>query len=709
MQKRVVSQLFLALLVLFPAVLCAAENSVQYELSVAISPHDSSLRGVASITSRAAASQSFDVEHLRVHSVKVDGKQLPEQVFKGKKQLRIKNSRRIIIRFSARYDDSYDHGIFPGNIVLTDHWFPVVTTMARYRLNIDLPSGYQAATSADDLHVATRRDRTIFHFDFPHPQPGLEGLALVASDSFTIREQKAGEVMIQVMLRKGMEQYAESLLLETQTKINEYARMFGPYPYRRLAVVDAPVTNSLSYPGLLVMARKNIRNLPNDATLAHELVHEWFGNTVFIDWKNGNWAEGAAIYFADHAFMENQGEGWRCRQRILQGYRTWVLGRKEIPLSRFEGREDRLTRWIGYGKGALVYHMLRKELGDERFFAGIRHFMSLHRGKPASWGDLQNIFEQESGKTLDWFFTLWVHDVGLPTITARVEAEQRSDGHTALTLHLQSDKKTHFNVPVLLRAPEIDLRKTVRLEGTEAKLNLDEVKSIRQVVIDPDYDLLRNLQEDEYGPSIERLEAEENLLIIPSQEDTSRYQPLIDLLQQKKPLVKLAGFPSDIARQGHLKEELRINRSRKGTRTMSTRTGYRMRSMQKFTDQQLAARSLVILGNDNPLLRRLFKGELPQLLARPAHGVSLNVLKHPMTPDRLVAVIDSSSAKETSVALETLENYGGNGAVALSGGELVEKRLGNAGRGMSIIPSSDTTAASVPVYGRHNRMINGNQ
>ena len=142
---------------------------------------------------------------------------------------------------------------------------------------------------------------------------------------------------------------------------------------------------------------------------------------------------------------------------------------------------------------------------------------------------------------------------------------------------------------------------------------------------------------------------------------------------------------------------------------MSTRTGYRMRSMQNFTDQQLAARSLVILGNDNPLLRRLFKGELPQLLARPAHGVSLNVLKHPMTPDRLVAVIDSSSAKETSVGLEMFENYGGNGAVALSGGELVEKRLGNAGRGINIIPSSGTSAASAPVYGRHNRMIEANQ
>jgi hypothetical protein len=65
--------------------------------------------------------------------------------------------------------------------------------------------------------------------------------------------------------------------------------------------------------GYLLLNRANIKDLPEDRTLAHELVHEWFGNSVFISWKTGNWAEGVAIYFADHGFQEGADAGGGCR------------------------------------------------------------------------------------------------------------------------------------------------------------------------------------------------------------------------------------------------------------------------------------------------------------------------------------------------------------------------------------------------------------
>ncbi len=642
-----------------------------YHLSVTISPQDARLHGTAVITSASPTRATFDVGHLTLSRVVVDGKPLAATRFKDKKELHLFMFEQVEFHFNARYNDSYDHGIFPDTLVLTDHWFPVVDALTSYRMQVDLPEGYHAITSSDSIQTSTDHGRTRYRFDFPHPQPGLEGLALLGGPNMTSRETTVDGVVLQVLVRKGMEDQADRILAETKSKFAQYHSLFGPYPYRRLAVVDTPVTTSLSYPGLLVMTRKNLRNLPQDATLAHELVHEWFGNTVFIDWKSGNWAEGAAIYFADHAAMEARGEGWRCRQRMMQGYRTWVLGEQEIPLTRFEGREDRMTRSVGYGKGALVYHMLRIELGDEAFFNGIRTFMQQHHGAVATWHHLQQSFEQASSRNLDWFFRQWVQGVGLPSLTATVEAR----GDRQLLRIAQQGAVMNCTLPIVVRTAQGDKRMAIRLEGPLTEVSLDGLAEVREVALDPDYDLLRVLASTEYGPSIERLDREQHLLIIPPRTRSAAYQPLIERLKNKKPLTQQLEMPSDIGRQGRREQSIH----RKGTGTPLQ--GQRFWSGRRLNDQELAAHTLVIMGNDHPILRRLFSTP-PTLLQRPPHGVSLTLLTHPLNPQRLVAVFDSSNAQETALSQDKLENYGGNAAVSFKGGELFEKRLGEAKRGM---------------------------
>lgn len=85
--------------------------------------------------------------------------------------------------------------------------------------------------------------------------------------------------------------------------------------------------------------------------------------------------EGLTIYLADHFLEEQKEAGWQCRRRILSNFKSHVNARNEIPLRKFSEREDDVARSVGYGKSAMAFHMLRRLVGEENFFAGIRDFV----------------------------------------------------------------------------------------------------------------------------------------------------------------------------------------------------------------------------------------------------------------------------------------------------------------------------------------------
>jgi aminopeptidase N len=408
----------------------------RYEMKVSFDPDASSLTGTAIIRLKTAQAVTLDVESLRIVSLLLDDSPWRGKLT-GHKQLTLPKARSIKIAWSARFNDSYDHGIFPGTIVLTDVWFPVIKgMMVTYRLQASLPKGYLAVSEGDAVTLHHSGGRDVITFDFQHPLPGEEGIGFVATNRYHIREEQVDGVLLRTLLTSDMEEYATPLMAQAKILLARYQVLFGMYPFKRLTIAEAPTSSSMSYPGYVLINRTNIKGLPEDRTLAHEIVHEWFGNGVFISWKTGNWAEGAAIYYADHGILEDTDNGWKCRRRILLGYLDWVVGKDEFPLTLFQLREDALSRWVGYGKGALFYHAARRELGDGQYTAAIRDFLARHRGQVATFDDLRQSFERASGKNLGWFFNQWVTGTGLPELSGSTSVRPLKDGRYAVTLQL---------------------------------------------------------------------------------------------------------------------------------------------------------------------------------------------------------------------------------------------------------------------------------
>jgi Peptidase family M1 domain len=214
----------------------------------------------------------------------------------------------------------------------------------------------------------------------------------------------------------------------------------SPYPSFTIALIenDLPGGHSPGYFAALnqPLPTSNLtwRNDPaafqgyNDFFLAHELAHQWWGQAV--GWRNYHeqWlSEGFAQYFA--ALYAQHQRGDELFESVLRQLARWGMSEsKQGPiylgyrLGHIRG-ESKVFRALVYNKGAAVLHMLRRFLGDDDFFRGIRRFYRTARFHKAGTEDLRAAMEQESGKPLERFFERWIYGSTLPKIklSSRVE------------------------------------------------------------------------------------------------------------------------------------------------------------------------------------------------------------------------------------------------------------------------------------------------
>ncbi len=410
------------------------------------------------------------------------------------------------------------------------YWIPTVEDeLIIYDLTVTLPKGWSSVSQGERQQNEDIGDVHIDKWSAPTP---TEEVYVIGAE-FTQYELPIGNVTAMAYLRTPDDAMANKYLEVTAQYMEMYRQMLGPYPYTKFALVENFWETGYGMPSFTLLGSQIIRfPFILHSSYPHELLHNWWGNSVYIDFDTGNWAEGLTAYMADHLVAEQRGVGAGARRSTLQRYTSYVDESTDFPLSKFISRTDGPTEAVGYGKTSMVFDMLRERVGDENFNRSFQAFYRKHKYKVGTWDNIRESFEKVSGQDLKPFFKQWVDGVGAPEL-AIAKATQDGD-NLALTI-VQNQKRDPFNllVPVVVYTADTVTRHTVDITDRQQTVSVPVKGKVVRVEVDPDFNLFRRLHWAEIPPSLgAAFGADKVTLILPTRTSpakSSRYSKLAAL------------------------------------------------------------------------------------------------------------------------------------------------------------------------------------
>ncbi len=665
-------RLVLILLFLFPTWALAAQRSpgdlLDYTLNVSFDIQASQIRGQAKIAVRKGQELRLQKGNLHILAVIMDKQRMDFADRIETLDLRPSEDGFVEIRYVATFKSVERPGVEAGasgaiptrvidqrGIFLNGIWYPQADQMCNYHLTVTLPAEYEAVSEADSVTSFVRERQKIISFDFSHP---LDSLTLIATNRYQVTRERSNDTEILAYFFPEDGKLARNYIDHAKKYLRLYEGMVGKYPYQRFCIVENFLPTGNSMPTYTLLGQDVVR-LPFivETSLGHEVLHQWFGDSVYVDYGEGNWAEGLTTCLADHLYEEQKGKGFEYRKGALVDYQSYVRRENEISLKNFRGRVDRSSQAIGYGKAFLVFHMLEDLIGQERFFDSLKYFVEEMRFRPATWQDLRAAFEKVTRRDLRWFFRQWVDEKGIADLSLGDDIKVRPrDGKFEVQFTVVQKKKVFsLQLPVSFYSAMGKVTHLFPIDKEKNQFSVLLADWPYRMVIDEDYDLARTLSQSEFPPVIARLIGGDRptLVLPPSGEKV--YQAVIE----------------------HFKK-----------------MGARMERAEQANTGNSRTASLVILGDENPLAKSLF-GHVGS-----GAGFDLTIKENPWNPKEVIGVFHGKSGEEVEAAFPKIFHYGKYSEVAFDRGRNVLKILDPSSRGM--VRELAKPAAVVEVSGLKN-------
>jgi len=401
-----------------------------------------------------------------------------------------------------------------GTVLTGDSgWYPRFGDgMLTFTLDITLPQGWRAISQGE--RIATSES----HAGWQESQP-QEEIYLIAAP-FTEYARSDDGIAALVYLRNDDAALAQSYLAATARYIALYQRLIGPYPYAKFALVENFWETGYGMPSFTLLGSQVIRlSFIIDIPYPHEILHNWWGNGVYVDYANGNWSEGLTAYLADHLLQEQKGNGAEYRRSTLQKYADFVSDGRDFPLAQFTSRHSAQSEAVGYGKAMMLFHMLRRQLGDDIFIRTLQNFYRNYRFKRASFADLEQAFSQSAGKDLRPFFAQWVQQSGAPQMRLVSAQARRAGAGYELSIKVEQTQPglayvLDLPLAVTLAGRDAAYSTVIGMKDKQAELHLSLAAQPLRVDVDPEFDLFRRLDRAEIPPALSQVFGAEKLLIV---------------------------------------------------------------------------------------------------------------------------------------------------------------------------------------------------
>jgi Peptidase family M1 domain len=532
--------LFTVMALLFPFALTAESGgALHHDLKIILHPSENGLSGFDTLTVSSHDGSGLTLllsQTASVHTVSVSGRKRVFSLKNGQLLIPLKGDDRaspltLYIEYSASFHDPV-----PDTFTNTDNpgygvtgivsergtflqtgagWYPEIPgSRPTFHLQVEAPSGTLAVTSGRCLGHKTENGKTYSEWETGFPS---EGLALSAGP-YRVEEKIFGSVPVATYFFPESSSLSQEYLREAGRYIALYEELIGPYPFQQFSIVENFFPTGYGFPSYTLLGSTVIQ-LPFiiETSLGHEIAHCWWGNGVRVDYRQGNWCEGLTTYLADYLYKEriSEEEGRDYRLQILRNFTTLVNPRNDFPLSQFKGRYDPSSQAIGYGKAAMVFHMVRRSIGDRAFWDGLREVFRDKLFKEASWKDFQIAFERRAGLSLESFFEQWILRKGAPRISLRNPAMESAGAWWTITGSIvQKEPSYDLSLPLRLTSPAGKKDKKILVRGKETMFQIDSQHKPFRLDVDPEYDVMRILYPSEIPPSVNSLKGSSSVLLV---------------------------------------------------------------------------------------------------------------------------------------------------------------------------------------------------
>lgn len=426
-------------------------------------------------------------------------------------------------------------------------WYPdIPDTLLRFELEVALPPSWLAVSQGvgPEIEDTGRGVRIGWRESLPQDEIQLSA----ARFKLYRKETPFGEA--QAYLRLPDDELAARYLDATAEYLERYSKLIGTYPYAKFALVENFWETGYGMPSFTLLGSRVLR-LPFilHSSYPHEILHNWWGNAVYVDYEAGNWSEGLTAYLADHLNQEIAGRGADYRRDQLKAYADYVRDAEDFPLIAFRGRHSSASQAIGYGKMLMTTHMLRVLLGDDAFRRGLQRFYDVNRFQSAGFDDLRIAFEETSGRNLKPFIDAWTTRSGAAQLelsgvksTPEPSGAFRVSGNVDQT---QADAPFPLAVPIVIHVEDGSTHELLaEFDGRTARFDLVLPAPPVRLAVDPRFETFRRLLPQESPVALSNLfGAETGLMLLPAQAPQALldgYRTLAVAWQQGHPLWQIS-------------------------------------------------------------------------------------------------------------------------------------------------------------------------
>lgn len=456
-------------------------------------------------------SQNEEGKGMRVDGVRMGNKDLEfsqnDDVLKIRSRASAGDTLRYQISYSGIPKDGLvistnkfgDRTFFGDNWPNRAHnWFPSVdhpSDKAFYTFTIDAPDHYQVVANGilkEEINLSDDYTRYIWETTVPLPSKvAVIGIARFAVQNVT--ELNGIDISTWVYPQNadaGFYDYQPAASI-----LDFYINYIGPYPYQKLANVQSKTRfGGMENAGNIFYFENSVTGKQEyNSLLAHEIVHQWFGNSASeTDWAHLWLSEGFATYLTNIYIEQTEGE--EASKELLRTQRHEIIEFfKKNPspvVNTGVTNYMRLLNANSYQKGGWFLHMLRYRIGDERFQEVIRSYYETYKLSNASTEDFRAVAESVNGEELNSFFDQWLYKTGQPELKITHATMGKK---VIVTIQQMQKTKTVFKFPLELDfhfTDESSNREIVQISHLKEQFEFKFDDVITDILPDPEVKLL---------------------------------------------------------------------------------------------------------------------------------------------------------------------------------------------------------------------------